>query len=108
MTAVPTIEERLAFARAQVEWGRGVIAWQQQYVKELRESGHDTEAGKLLAAEKLLAVFERTQKVFERDLADLEKRRWALQQPRLEPGSESHPDQQDSAAQAQATIHLDS
>ena len=89
--AVPAIEERLAFARAHVEWGRGVIARQQQYVRELRESGHDTEAEKLLVAENLLAVFERTQKVFERDLADLEKRRWALQQPRLDPGSESYP-----------------
>ena len=61
-------------ARAHVEWGRGVIARQQQCVKELRESGHDTEVEKLLAAEKLLAVFERTQKVFERDLANLGKR----------------------------------
>jgi|SoimicMinimDraft_11_1059739.scaffolds.fasta_scaffold69813_1 hypothetical protein len=89
MISVPTIEQRLAFARAHIEWGRGVIARQQQCVKELRESGHDTEAEKLLAAERLLAVFERTQKVFERDLADLEKRSWALQQPRLAPGSEN-------------------
>ena len=82
MIAVPTIEERLALARAHAEWGRGVIARQQQYVKELRESGRDTEAAaKLPAAETLLAVFERTQKVFEHDLADLEKRRWALQRP---------------------------
>ena len=49
--------------------GRLLIAWQQRYVKELRESGRDTEA-----AEKLLLVLERTQKVFEYDLADLEKR----------------------------------
>jgi hypothetical protein len=67
--AVPTIDERRAMARTHVEWGRRVIARQQQYVKELRESGRDTEA-----AEKLLAVFERTQKVFEHDLADLKKR----------------------------------
>ena len=46
-----------------------MIAWQQQYVRELRESGRDT-----YAAEKLLAVLERTHKVFEHDLADLEKR----------------------------------
>ena len=90
MIAASTIEERLAFARAHVEWGRGVIARQQQYVKELRESGRDTEAvAKLQAAEKLLAVFERTQKIFERDLADLEKRGWALQRSPQEPGSES-------------------
>ena len=89
MIAAHTIEERLAFARAHVEWGRGVIARQQQYVKELRESGLDTEAAaKLPAAEKLLAVFERTQKVFEHDLSDLEKRGWALQRPPQDPGSE--------------------
>jgi hypothetical protein len=89
VTAGSTIEERLAFARAHVEWGRRVIARQQQYVKELRESGRDTEAAaKLQAAAKLLAVFERTQKVFEHDLADLEKRRWALQRSSQEPGSE--------------------
>jgi hypothetical protein len=66
--AVPTIDERRTLARSHVEWGRRVIARQQQYVKELRESGRDTEA-----AENLLAVFERTQRVFEHDLADLEK-----------------------------------
>ena len=64
-----TIEERRAFARGHVEWGRRLIARQQQYLKELRESGRDTEA-----AEKLLLAFEQTQKVFEHDLADLEKR----------------------------------
>jgi hypothetical protein len=68
--AVPTINERRTLARAQLEWERRVIARQQQYVKELRESGRDTEA-----AEKLLAALERTHKVFERDLADLEKQR---------------------------------
>ena len=67
---MPTIDERRAFAPGHVEWGRRVIAWQRRYVKELRESGRDTEA-----AEKLLAVFERTQKVFEYDLAVLEKRK---------------------------------
>jgi hypothetical protein len=67
---MPTIDERRARARRHVEWGRLVIARQQQYLKELRESGRETEA-----AEKLLLVFERTQKVFEYDLADLEKRR---------------------------------
>jgi hypothetical protein len=67
--AVPTINERRTLARTYVGWGRRVIARQQRYVKELRESGRDTEA-----AEKLLAVLERTHKVFEHDLADLEKR----------------------------------
>ena len=68
--AMRTIEERRAFARGHVEWGRRAIARQQNYVKALRESGRDAEA-----AEKLLTVFERTQKVFEYDLADLEKRK---------------------------------
>ena len=63
------VEERLAIAQAHVEWGRWIVAQRQQYVKELRES-NDTEA-----AEKLLAVLERTQKVFERDLANLEKQK---------------------------------
>ena len=66
---MPAIDERRTRARRHVEWGRLLIAWQQRYVKELRESGRDTEA-----AEKLLLVLERTQKVFEYDLADLEKR----------------------------------
>ncbi len=68
--AVPAIDERRTLARTHVEWERRVIARQQQCVKELRESGRDTEA-----AEKLLAALERTHKVFERDLADLEKQR---------------------------------
>jgi hypothetical protein len=66
---MPAIDERRTRARRHVEWGRLLIAWQQRYVKGLRESGRDTEA-----AEKLLAVLERTHKVFEHDLADLEKR----------------------------------
>ena len=58
-----------ALARRHVEWGRLLIARQQHYLKELKDSGRDTEA-----AERLLLVFERTQKVFEYDLADLENR----------------------------------
>jgi hypothetical protein len=67
---VPTIEERRDFARRHVEWGRLLIDRQRQYVRELKESGRDTEV-----AEQFLLVLERTQKVFERDLADLERRR---------------------------------
>jgi hypothetical protein len=66
---MPAMDERRTRARRHVEWGRLLITWQQRYVKELGESGRDTEA-----AEKLLLVLERTQKVFESDLADLEKR----------------------------------
>jgi len=66
---LPTIEERRTSARRHVEWGRLLIARYQQYLKELRNSGRGTEV-----AENLLLELERTQKVFERDLADLEKR----------------------------------
>jgi len=66
---LPTIEEPLTSARRHVEWGRLLIARYQQYLKELRDSGRETEV-----AENLLLELERTQKVFERDLADLEKR----------------------------------
>jgi hypothetical protein len=67
---VPPIDERRALARRHVEWGRLVIVRQRRYLKELKESGRDTEA-----AEKFLLVFERTQKVFEHDFAALEKQR---------------------------------
>ena len=66
--AVPTTDERRAFARHHVEWGRQVIDRQRQYLKEPKESGRDTKT-----AEKFLLELERTQKVFEHDLAALEK-----------------------------------
>ena len=65
-----TIDERRAFARRHVEWGRELIARHRQYVEELKESGRDTEA-----SEKFLLELERSQKVFECDLAVLEKQR---------------------------------
>ena len=65
---MPTIDQRRAFARHHVEWGRELIARQRQYLKELQDSGRDTEA-----VEKFLLELERSQKVFERDLATLEK-----------------------------------
>ena len=68
--AVSSIDERRAFARSHVEWGRLLIERQRQYVKELKESGRDTEV-----SEKHLLELERTQKIFERDLAALEKQR---------------------------------
>jgi hypothetical protein len=71
---MPTIYERLAFARGHVEWGRLTIVRQRQIVEKLKAEGRNSKA-----AEELLAVFERTQKVFEHDLADLEKRRGELQ-----------------------------
>jgi len=47
-----------------------IIIHQRQMVDRHKAEGRDTKA-----AEELLAVLERTQKAFERDLADLEKRR---------------------------------
>ena len=69
MFAMDGCGERRIRARRHVEFGRLLIARQQHYLKELKDSGRDTEA-----AERLLLVLERTQKVFEYDLADLEKR----------------------------------
>ena len=66
----PTLEERRALARRHVEAGRLIIIHQRQMVDRHKAEGRDTKA-----AEELLAVLERTQKAFERDLADLEKRR---------------------------------
>jgi hypothetical protein len=67
---MPTIDERRALARRHVEAGRLIIIHQRQMVERHKAEGRDTKA-----AEELLAVLERTQKTFERDLADLEKRR---------------------------------
>ena len=66
--AMPTIEERLALARRHVDAGHLIIVHQRQMVERHKAEGRDTKA-----AEELLAVLERTQKVFERDLAELEK-----------------------------------
>ena len=65
---MPSIAERRERAQRHVEWGRLVIAWQKQLIEKLTAEGRDT-----TAADQLLAVFERTQKVFEHDLAYLEK-----------------------------------
>ena len=67
---MPTLDERRAFARHHVEWGRELIARHRQYVEELKVSGRDTEV-----AERFLLELERSQKVFERDLANLERQR---------------------------------
>ena len=50
---------------------RLTIVRQRQMVEKFKAKRRDTKA-----AEELLAVLERTQKVFERDLAELEKKRW--------------------------------
>jgi hypothetical protein len=68
MIAVPTIDERLALARRHVDAGHLIIVHQRQMVERHKAEDRDTKA-----AQELLAVLERTQKVFERDLAELEK-----------------------------------
>ena len=66
---MPSIADRIEQARRHVEWGRFAIVRQKEMIERHRTEGRDTEL-----AEDLLSVFERTQKVFERVLAELEKR----------------------------------
>jgi hypothetical protein len=63
-----SLAERIERARRQVELGRIAIARQKEMVERHRAEGRDWKP-----AENLLSVLERTQKVFERDLAELEK-----------------------------------
>ena len=65
---MPSIADRIGQAQRHVEWGRFAIVRQREMVERHRAEGRDTKL-----AEDLLSVFERTQKVFERDLAELEK-----------------------------------
>jgi len=66
---MPSAKERLEKARRHVEWGRFVILRQKQLIEKFRAEDRDT-----AAADQLLLVLERTQKVLEYDLADLERR----------------------------------
>jgi len=63
---MPTLEERRASAQRHVEYGRQMIERHKSLIEKLRAERRDT-----TAAQQLLAVFERTQKVFEYDLAEL-------------------------------------
>ena len=65
-----SLADRIERARRQIELGRLAIARQREMVERHRAEGRDPKP-----AEDLLSVLERTQKVFERDLADLEKGR---------------------------------
>lgn len=67
---VPTIDERIANARRHVELGRALIEHHKELFERHRLEGRDTKA-----AADLLEAFERTQKAFEWDLAELERRR---------------------------------
>ena len=69
-----TSDEQLSLAdylermRIHVKLGRLQIEWQKEIVKRHRAEGRDTKP-----AEDLLAALERSQLVFERDLARLER-----------------------------------
>jgi len=65
---MPSIADRIEKARRHVEWSRFAIARQKEMVERHRVEGRDSKV-----AEDLLSVLERTQKVFERDLAEMEK-----------------------------------
>jgi len=65
-----SIADRIERARRQIELGRIAIARQEEMVDRHRAEGRDPKP-----AENLLSVLERTQKVFERDLAELGKGR---------------------------------
>jgi len=65
---MPSITDRIERARRNVEWGRFAIARQKEMVERHRAERRDT-----TLAENLLSTFERTQRVFEHDLAELEK-----------------------------------
>jgi len=64
------LEERIRRAQSHVEFGRSFIEYNKELLEKYRSDGRDTKP-----VEDLLATLERTQKVFEFDLADLERRR---------------------------------
>ena len=68
MITVPTVKERIASGRRHIAGGRLLTEHQRKMIERYKAEGRDTKAG-----EDLLAVLERTQKVFEHDLAFLEK-----------------------------------
>jgi hypothetical protein len=65
----PSILERIGRARWQVKVGYALMDRLKEMIKRHRAEGRDPKP-----AEDLLATFERSQKVFERDLAKLERR----------------------------------
>jgi len=67
---MPTLEERRASAQRHVEIGRQLIERHKAYIETLKSQGRDT-----TAARQLLETYERTQKVFEYDLAELMRHR---------------------------------
>ena len=62
--------ERRALALKHVETGRRIIARQRELIKRQIARGVDT-----ATSESLLRAFERSQMIFEHDLADLDRRK---------------------------------
>ena len=65
----PSTEDRIRSAQRHLELGRAII----EYYKELFER-HRAEGRNTKSTEDLLEALERSQTVFERDLAQLERR----------------------------------
>lgn len=64
----PSKTEQLAMAERHVRDGRAIVARQRGLIERYRSRGHST-----FASEELLSCFERTQAIFEDDLARLRR-----------------------------------
>jgi len=66
----PSIEDRIRSAQRHLELGRAIIEYYKELLERYRAEGGDTKS-----TEDLLEALERSQTVFEHDLAELEQRR---------------------------------
>ena len=64
------LEAQIRNAKGHVEFGRVVIEYYKELLEKYRAEGRNTKP-----VEALLETFERSQKVFEYDLAELERQR---------------------------------
>ena len=64
------LEDQIRNAKGHVEFGRAAIEYYKELLEKHRAEGRDTRP-----VEALLETFERSQKVFENDLAQLKRRR---------------------------------
>ena len=64
------LEERIRRAKTHIEFGRTIIEHYKRLLEKHRADNRDT-----TPVEHLLEAFERSQKVFEYDLSELERRR---------------------------------
>jgi hypothetical protein len=62
------IEDQVQSAQRHIELGRAIIEYHKELLERRRAEGGDTKP-----VEDLLAALEHSQKVFERDLAELER-----------------------------------